>query len=80
MPINIRDPRVHKLAKDLARRRGSTMTAVILSALQKEAILEAEKVPLARRLKALAAKPEELRKPGGRRVTKAEIDALWGHE
>lgn len=80
MPLNIRDPRAQKLAQALARRRGTTMTAVIIEALEKETSREAEKSPLALRLKSLAATREELKKPGGRRVTKAEIDALWGHE
>jgi antitoxin VapB len=80
MPLNIRDPRAQKLAKDLARRRGTTMTAVIVEALEKETHQEAEKTPLAARLKAIAATREELQRPGGRRMTKAEIDALWGHE
>ena len=38
--LNIKDPRVHELAVDLAKRRGSSMTAVIRSAL--EEAMEAE--------------------------------------
>lgn len=32
--LNIKDPRVHELAADLAKRRGSSMTAVIRGALE----------------------------------------------
>jgi antitoxin VapB len=80
MPLNIRDPRAQKLAKDLARQRGTTMTAVIVEALEKETKREAEKQPLASRLKLLAATQAELSQATGHRMTKDEIDALWGHK
>ena len=35
--LNIKDPRVHELATELARRRGTTATAVVRDALEKEA-------------------------------------------
>lgn len=79
MPLNIRDPRAQKLAKDLARRRGTTMTAVIVDALEKEVRREDEKKPLASRLKSLAATQAELANAKGHHMTKDEIDALWGN-
>ena len=35
--LNIKDPRVHELATELARQRGTTATAVVRDALEKEA-------------------------------------------
>ncbi|MBO6723842.1 MAG: type II toxin-antitoxin system VapB family antitoxin, partial [Roseitalea sp.] len=36
MGLNIKNERVHRLAKELALKRNSTMTAVILDALESE--------------------------------------------
>lgn len=40
MAISIRNPRVERLARDLARRKGSTMTEVIVEALEASAVAE----------------------------------------
>lgn len=79
MPLNIRDPRAAALARDLARRRGTTMTQAIISAL--EAAIERERtaVPLAQRLLPIAADLKCGAGPNRRTLTKDEIDALWGH-
>lgn len=34
--LNIKDPEVHRLAADLARRRGTSMTAAVRAALEEE--------------------------------------------
>jgi antitoxin VapB len=79
MPLNIRDPRAAALARDLARRRGTTMTQAIISAL--EAAIERARtaVPVAQRLLAIAADLKSGAGPNRRTLTKDEIDALWGH-
>ena len=78
MPLNIRDPRVHQLASKLARRRGMTMTAVIAEALEKEDKID---MPAAiKHMKELHRDIAANSKPGGHRMTKAEIDAMWGHK
>lgn len=78
MPISIRHPRAAELARDLAKRRGVTMTQAIISALEAELERERSEVPLAERLMAAGAKMTAGAGPNRRKVTKDEIDAMWG--
>ncbi len=78
MPLNIRDPRAAELARDLARRRGTTMTQAIIGALAAEIERERAAKPLAERLLAIAADLKSKAGPNGRMMTKDEIDDLWG--
>jgi antitoxin VapB len=78
MSLNIRDPRAAELARELATRRESTMTAVIIEALENETRREREAVPLAKRLAALAAKAKAQAGKNPQPVTKADRDVLWG--
>ncbi|MCO4053151.1 MAG: type II toxin-antitoxin system VapB family antitoxin [Bosea sp.] len=78
MPLNIRDPRAAELARDLARRRGTTMTQAIIGALEAEIERERAAKPLAERLLAIANHLHAKARPGGRRMTRDEIDDLWG--
>lgn len=78
MPLNIRDPRAAQLARELAKRRGTTMTEAIIAALEAEIERDRSKKPLAARLSAIADDLASQSRPGGRRMTRDEIDALWG--
>jgi antitoxin VapB len=78
MPLNIRDPRAAILARDLARRRGTTMTDAIITALENDIARERASTPLPSRLAAIADALAAQSRPGGRRMTRTEIDALWG--
>lgn len=78
MPLNIRDPRAAELARDLARRRGTTMTQAIIGALEAEIERERAEKPLTERLLAIANHLHAKARPGGRRMTRDEIDDLWG--
>ena len=78
MPLSIRDPRVADLARDLAQRRGTTMTAVIIAALVAELERERAVTPLADRVSAIADGLLAKANPGGRAMSADEIDALWG--
>jgi antitoxin VapB len=79
MPLNIRDERAATLARRLAKRKGTTMTQAVVDALE-EALAHEER-PLAARLAEIA---NDVKRMGdrkrGRRVTKQEIDELWGNE
>ena len=79
MALHIRGERAARLAKKLAKRRGTTMTQAVVEAL--EGALAREERPLAERLAEIA---EELDRIGdrarGRTPTKQEIDELWGNE
>ena len=77
MPLNIRDPRGAALARDLAKRRGTTMTEAIIAALEAEIGRDRERKPLVDRLSAIADALAAQARPGGRRMTRDEIDDLW---
>ena len=79
MPISIRDPRAEILAKDLARRRGTTMTEAIVTALQNELKRENGMRPLPDRLAEIARLLRTEAGPNGHDLSKDDIDALWGH-
>jgi antitoxin VapB len=78
MSLSIRDPRAAHLARDLAARRGTSMTQAIITALEAEIARERATTPLATRLGGIAERLAQQARPGGRRMTRAEIDALWG--
>lgn len=78
MSLSIRDPRVRDLARDLAVRRKSTMTEAIVAALEAELARERETRPLRDRLADIALKAKAMARPGGREMSKDDIDALWG--
>jgi hypothetical protein len=82
MALSIRKPRVEELARELAAKRKTTMTDVIEKALEKEAKAEAEADarPLYEKVKEIADRLKRKGKPGGHRMTKEEIDRMWGHE
>jgi antitoxin VapB len=79
MTLQIRDERARDLARKLATKRKVTMTEAVIQALEGELQREAEKKPLATRLKRIAADLAAQGSPGGRAMTKDEIDAMWGH-
>jgi antitoxin VapB len=77
MSLNIRDPRAAELAKELAARRKTTMTAAIVEALENEIKREREKRPLRERLAELSAATRAMAGPNGRDVSQSEIDEMW---
>jgi antitoxin VapB len=79
MPLNIRDPRAHALAKELAAKRGTNMTQAIISALQSELRRERERPSLEDRLAGIARQLKTDAGASGRDMTKDEIDEMWGH-
>jgi antitoxin VapB len=78
MSISIRDPEVGELARELAKLRKTNMTEAIAHALRGELKRERDKRPLEERLEELASETMAMAKPGGRTMTKEEIDELWG--
>gem|GEM_PF-1873247 len=78
MALHIRDERAAKLARRLAERRGLSMTAAVIEALE-AALLRGER-PLPERLAEIAAEAKRLADPRRHRpAIKREIDGLWGH-
>ena len=76
--LQIRDSRARELAKELAAKRGVSMTEAVVQALEGELRREAEREPLAVRAARIAADLAALGGPGGRTTAKAEIDETWG--
>lgn len=79
MNLQIRDPRAHKLALELARKRRVSMTEAVIEALEAELKRENQRAPLATRLVAIAAELGAKAGSDGREMSKDEIDQMWGH-
>jgi antitoxin VapB len=79
MTLQIRDDRARALAQELAAKRNVTMTEAVIQALESELRRETEKEPLADRIARIAAIAAAEAGPGGRTMTKDEIDEMWGH-
>ena len=79
MNLQIRDPRARELAQRLANQRGISMTEAVIEALEAELAREGRRPPLAERLGAITARLKAKAQPGGRDMTKDEIDEMWGH-
>jgi antitoxin VapB len=78
MALHIRDDRAARLAKQLAERKGVTMTQAVVGAL--EGALAREIRPLHERIADIARDAGRLSNRARRRaVKKRDIDALWGN-
>ena len=78
MPLHIRDQRAARLAKQLANRKGVTMTQAVVTAL--ENALAQETRTLHQRIADIVDEATRLRgNRRGRTVSKSEIDKLWGN-
>jgi antitoxin VapB len=78
MSISIRDPRAEILARELAARRGTNMTEAIIAALETAIEADRARVPLADRVSAIVDDLRAKARPGGRDMSRDEIDAMWG--
>ncbi len=79
MALHIRDVRADRLARRLAKRRGTTMTEAVIKAL--ESALAREERPLRERIADIAREAERLgNRARGHNPTKQEIDELWGND
>lgn len=76
-PLNIRNPRAHELAQELASRRRTSITDAVVGALEAELKRERAEQPLEERLIALAEKAWQKAGPNPREVTEAERDEMW---
>ena len=75
--LNIRNPRAHELARELATSRQVGITDAVIVALENELRREREAIPLAKRLDAIAQRARAKAGPNGRDVTEAERDEMW---
>ena len=79
MNLQIRDPRAHQLARQLAEKRRVSLTEAVIDALEAQLEAEQSRIPLADRLKDIAGRLRAKGDGGGHEVTKDEIDEMWGH-
>jgi antitoxin VapB len=79
MNLQIRDKRAYELARRLAEKRNTSMTDAVIAALENELGREKPR-PLSVQFAELAKELKDLSPGGGRRMTKDEIDEMWGHE
>ena len=77
--MQILPPRAEELAKALAEERKVSVVEAVVQALESEWRREAEKRELTQRLRGVADKLAAKGEPGGQAMTKADIDAMWGH-
>jgi antitoxin VapB len=75
--LNIRDPRAHDLAKELAGATQSTITNAVITALEHELKRVRSAIPLHERLAAIADELKAKAGPNPREVTREEIDDMW---
>ncbi|WP_093570815.1 type II toxin-antitoxin system VapB family antitoxin [Methylobacterium sp. 174MFSha1.1] len=75
--LNVRNPRAHALASELARRRKTGITEVVIQALEHELERERSSIPLAQRLTTLADRARAKAGPNARPVTEADRDEMW---
>jgi antitoxin VapB len=80
MNLQIRDPKARELAEKLAARRNVTMTEAVIGALEAELKRETTSSSTKLGVADLVKELRDMAKPGGRDMTKEEIDAMWGHE
>ena len=76
MPLSIRNPKVEKLARAVAAQRGLSMTEVVGLAL--EDFAKKSKPDLVALGHQLAGELKRNSPGGGHRMTKDEIDEMWG--
>lgn len=79
MNLQIRDPRAHELARQLAEKRRVSLTEAVIDALEAQLRAEQSRTPLAERLKGIAGRLRAKGNAGGHEMTKDEIDEMWGH-
>lgn len=79
MNLQIRDPRAHKLAHQLAERRHVSLTEAVIDALEAQLQAENSRISLVERLKKISDRLKAKGSAGGHEMTKDEIDDMWGH-
>jgi antitoxin VapB len=79
MNLQIRDPQARELSRRIALRQHISMTEAVVEALEAEYRRVSARESLAERLGAIADELAPLAQPGGREMTKDEVDAMWGH-
>jgi len=80
MNLQIQNPKAYELAKRLAEERKLSLDDAVIGALEAE-VERAEKAKkVLESVKRISADLLSRAKPGGRDMTKDEIDRMWGHD
>jgi antitoxin VapB len=79
MPLQIRNERARDLARNLAAKQKVTITKAVIMAPEAELRRVNEEEPLARRIARIAEDLAQHAGPNRRKMSKAEINSVWGH-
>ncbi|EAB6718046.1 transcriptional regulator [Salmonella enterica subsp. enterica] len=80
MNLQIRDPRARALAEELAALRKSSMTEVVIEALEAELKRASSVTPLSERIGRIVSDLQALGRPDGKNMSRDEVDRMWGHD
>jgi antitoxin VapB len=75
--LTIRDKRVHDMARQLAERRGVTMTEAVSQALTRELSEIRQDMTIAERLLDIGRASVAKARPGGKTPSRQDIDDMW---
>ncbi|MBA3446117.1 MAG: type II toxin-antitoxin system VapB family antitoxin [Pseudaminobacter sp.] len=78
--LQVESSKALELARNWLKKRRVSVSDAVIGALEAELGRENERQSRINRLRAIADDLWAQRKPGGRDMTKDEIDAMWGHE
>lgn len=79
MNLQIRHPKARELARQVAERDGISLTNAVIKALEAEAARRNSQETIEETIERVHADLVRIGKPGGRVMTKEEIDEMWGH-
>lgn len=78
MNLQVRDPRARKLAKRLAELKKTNMSEAVIAALESElSRANAPRQSAADIAREIRESLDRISRPGGRKMTKDEIDEMW---
>ena len=79
MNLQIRHPKARQLARRIADLRRVSMTEAVVDALAADLARRENRESVAETVTRLHEELRRIGKPGGRDLTKEELDELWGH-
>ena len=79
MNLQIRHPKARSLARRLADLREVSMTQAVVDALEADLARREKPQDVLESIRRIQDRLRALSKPGGRMMTKEEIDDMWGH-
>ena len=79
MNLQIRHPKARSLARRLANLRDVSMTQAVVEALEADLARRERADDIVESIGKFQERLRRMSRPGGRMMTKEEIDEMWGH-